>query len=87
MVRIAQILIRVGENAWAAGSKCALLQAQDLSKQLDWVLILTLTKEYSQDEVSNANGEELEWLRESQRISAYTTVSHRYDQLKWWSNH
>jgi parvulin-like peptidyl-prolyl isomerase len=67
MVRIAQILIRVGENAGGTAAKSALLQAQDLSKQIEGgANFSALAKEFSQDEVSKANGGELEWLRESQ---------------------
>ena len=38
------------------------------------MLILTLTKEYSQDEVSNANGEELGWLRKFQLTPQFRTA-------------
>lgn len=65
-IRLAQILIRLPENASASEVKRALATAQEISSKLDSGADFgELAKQYSQDETSKNNGGELEWVNEN----------------------
>jgi len=65
-IRLAQILLRLPENASAAEVKRTLAQAQDLSQRLDrGENFEALAKEFSQDLTTKDGGGLLDWLNES----------------------
>ena len=65
-IRLAQILLRLPENASAAEVKRTLAQAQDLSQRLDrGENFETLAKEFSQDVTNKDEGGLLNWVNES----------------------
>ena len=65
-IRLAQILIRLPENANASEVKRALATAQEISTKIDGGANFgELAKQYSQDETSKNNGGELEWVNEN----------------------
>ena len=65
-IRLAQILLRLPENASAAEVKRTLAQAQDFSQRLDrGENFEALAKEFSQDQTTKEGGGLLDWLNES----------------------
>ena len=65
-IRLAQILLRLPENASAAEVKRTLAQAQELSQKLDrGENFEALAKEFSQDQTTKEGGGLLDWLNES----------------------
>ena len=65
-IRLAQILIRLPENANASEVKRALATAQEISTKIDGGANFgELAKQYSQDESSKNNGGEIEWINEN----------------------
>ena len=65
-IRLAQILLRLPENASAAEVKRTLAQAQDISQRLDrGENFEALAKEFSQDQTTKEGGGLLDWLNES----------------------
>ena len=75
-VRLAQILLRLPENASAAEVKRTLAQAQDLSQRLDrGENFEALAKEFSQDATSKDGGGLLDWLNESDLTPQFRTAA------------
>ena len=65
-IRLAQILLRLPENASAAEVKRTLAKAQELSQKLDrGENFEALAKEFSQDQTTKEGGGLLDWLNES----------------------
>jgi len=74
-IRLAQILLRLPENASAADVKRTLAQAQDLSQKLDrGENFETLAKEFSQDQTTKEGGGLLEWVNESDLTPQFRTA-------------
>ena len=74
-IRIAQILIRLPENANASEVKRALATAQEISTKIDGGANFgELAKQYSQDETSKNNGGELEWVNENLLTPQFRTI-------------
>ena len=74
-IRIAQILIRLPENANASEVKRALATAQEISTKIDGGANFgELAKQYSQDETSKNNGGELEWVNENLLTPQFRTT-------------
>ena len=74
-IRIAQILIRLPENANASELKRALATAQEISTKIDGGANFgELAKQYSQDETSKNNGGELEWVNENLLTPQFRTT-------------
>jgi parvulin-like peptidyl-prolyl isomerase len=74
-VRLAQILLRLPENASAADVKRTLAQAQELSQRLDrGENFEALAKEFSQDLTTKDGGGLLDWLNESDLTQQFRTV-------------
>jgi parvulin-like peptidyl-prolyl isomerase len=75
-IRLAQILLRLPENASAAEVKRTLAQAQDLSQRLDrGENFEALAKEFSQDATSKDGGGLLDWLNESDLTPQFRTAA------------
>ena len=75
-IRLAQILLRLPENASAAEVKRTLAQAQDLSQKLDrGENFEALAKEFSQDATSKDGGGLLDWLNESDLTPQFRTAA------------
>jgi peptidylprolyl isomerase len=74
-IRLAQILIRLPENANAGEIKRALATAQEISSKLDGGANFgELAKQYSQDESSKNNGGEIEWINENLLTPQFRTT-------------
>ena len=74
-IRIAQILIRLPENANASEVKRALATAQEISTKIDGGANFgELAKQYSQDESSKNIGGELEWVNENLLTPQFRTT-------------
>jgi len=74
-VRLAQILLRLPENASAADVKRTLAQAQELSQKLDrGENFEVLAKEFSQDLTTKDAGGLLDWLNESDLTQQFRTA-------------
>jgi parvulin-like peptidyl-prolyl isomerase len=74
-IRLAQILIRLPENANAGEVKRALATAQEISTKLDGGANFgELAKQYSQDESSKDNRGELDWLNENMLTAQFRTA-------------
>jgi peptidylprolyl isomerase len=74
-VRLAQILLRLPENASAADVKRTLAQAQELSQRLDrGENFEALAKEFSQDLTTKDGGGLLDWLNESDLTQQFRTA-------------
>ncbi|NBV72328.1 MAG: hypothetical protein EBR60_09870 [Burkholderiaceae bacterium] len=74
-IRLAQILIRLPENANAGEVKRALATAQEISTKLDGGANFgELAKQYSQDESSKDNRGELDWLNENLLTAQFRTA-------------
>ena len=74
-IRIAQILIRLPENANASEVKRALATAQEISTKIDGGANFgELAKQYSQDEISKNNGGEIEWVNENLLTPQFRTT-------------
>ena len=74
-IRLAQILIRLPENANASEVKRALATAQEISTKLDnGANFGELAKQYSQDETSKNIGGELEWVNENLLTPQFRTA-------------
>jgi hypothetical protein len=74
-IRLAQILIRLPENANAGEVKRALSIIQEINTKLDGGANFgALAKQYSQDEVSKDNGGELDWLNENQLTAQFRSA-------------
>ena len=74
-IRLAQILIRLPENANAGEIKRALATAQEISSKLDGGANFgELAKQYSQDETSKNIGGELEWVNENLLTPQFRTT-------------
>jgi len=74
-IRLAQILIRLPENANAGEVKRALSIIQEINTKLDGGANFgELAKQYSQDEVSKDNGGLLDWLNENQLTAQFRTA-------------
>jgi peptidylprolyl isomerase len=74
-IRLAQILIRLPENANASEVKRALATAQEISTKLDGGANFgELAKQYSQDESSKDNRGELDWLNENILTAQFRTA-------------
>jgi len=74
-IRLAQILIRLPENANAGEIKRALATAQEISSKIDGGANFgELAKQYSQDETSKNIGGELEWVNENLLTPQFRTT-------------
>jgi len=74
-IRLAQILIRLPENANASELKRALATAQEISTKIDGGANFgELAKQYSQDETSKNIGGELEWVNENLLTPQFRTT-------------
>ncbi len=74
-IRLAQILIRLPENANASEVKRALATAQEISTKIDGGANFgELAKQYSQDESSKNNGGEIEWINENLLTPQFRTT-------------
>jgi peptidylprolyl isomerase len=74
-IRLAQILIRLPENANASELKRALATAQEISTKIDGGANFgELAKQYSQDESSKNNGGEIEWINENLLTPQFRTT-------------
>ena len=74
-IRLAQILIRLPENANASEVKRALATAQEISTKIDGGANFgELAKQYSQDETSKNIGGELEWVNENLLTPQFRTI-------------
>lgn len=74
-IRLAQILLRIPENASAADVKRTLAQAQDLSQRLDrGENFEALAKEFSQDLTTKDGGGLLDWLNETDLTPQFRTA-------------
>ena len=74
-IRLAQILIRLPENANASELKRALATAQEISTKIDGGANFgELAKQYSQDEISKNNGGEIEWVNENLLTPQFRTI-------------
>ena len=74
-IRLAQILIRLPENANASEVKRALATAQEISTKIDGGANFgELAKQYSQDDTSKNNGGELEWVNENLLTPQFRTI-------------
>lgn len=74
-IRLAQILIRLPENAGAGEVKRALATAQEISAKLDGGANFgELAKQYSQDEASKDNNGELDWVNENLLTAQFRTA-------------
>jgi len=74
-IRLAQILIRLPENANASEVKRTLATAQEISTKIDGGANFgELAKQYSQDETSKNNGGELEWVNENLLTPQFRTT-------------
>jgi parvulin-like peptidyl-prolyl isomerase len=75
-IRLAQILLRLPENASAAEAKRTLAQAQDLSQRLDrGENFEALAREFSQDLTTKDGGGLLDWLNESDLTQQFRTAA------------
>lgn len=74
-IRLAQILIRLPENANAGEVKRALSTAQEISTKIDGGANFgELAKQYSQDEASKDNNGELDWVNENLLTPQFRTA-------------
>ena len=74
-VRLAQILLRLPENANASEAKRVLAQAQELSQRLDrGENFEAIARDYSQDATTKEGGGLLDWLNETDLTQQFRTA-------------